>query len=704
MSKLTSLCLLLPLTITPVAAIPTRPIVSILDTLRHATISPDDTSHTASHNLGEAVVSGLAGSITRRNNPAPLSLISHSDLQRRIGTNLIDLVARQPGVSQITTGAGISKPVIRGLGYNRLVIINNGLRQEEQQWGDEHGVGIDEHAVGSVEILKGPASVMYGSDAMAGVIVFHPSPIPEEGTHGGDVITEYQSNSGLLGLSTGASGRSGSFFYDARASARMAHDYRAPGAGLIYGSSFREWAASGTAGLVKDWGTSRFTVSHFHFMPGIIEGEGETGGKGYSLPLPFQRIGHTTLTNDTHFTLGQGQGQLLVGYQQNNRAEYEEDADHPGLHLLLRTLSYNANWQSGSLFDNIRLRTGLSGMYQRSTNRGDEFLIPDYNLVDAGGFAALQHDRRILSFSAGLRYDLRHVDSKRLWDEGTEHFHAFTRNFQALTGSLGTVIHAGRAGAVRLNLSRGFRSPNLSELASNGMHEGTQHYELGNDKLKAERSLQADLGYEYLGRLLRFTLAIFYNDVDDFIFLRRDADQAAIEGAPVYRFVQGHARLWGGEALLDLHPVRHLHFENTFSLVKTHLLHQLAGSRNLPLTPAPRLRSEVRYDLIHDRAPQRLGFGNLWISANIDANWRQNDCYTANDTEWPTAGYVLAGAGMGADLMHNGRKVCSLILSGDNLTDKHYFNHLSRLKYAGEGVPNPGRNLSLKLVYYLGNR
>lgn len=669
---------------------------------RQLSPAPIDTTHAASHDLGEAVVSGLAGSTMRRNNPAPVTLISQADLQRRIGTNLIDLVARQPGVSQITTGAGISKPVIRGLGYNRLVVVNNGLRQEEQQWGDEHGVGIDEHAVGSVEILKGPASVMYGSDAMAGVLVFHPAPIAEEGTHGGDLTTEYQTSSGLLGLSGGATGRSGQCFYNARISGRLAHDYRAPGAGLVYGSSFREWAASGTAGLIGSWGTSRLTLSHYHFAPGIVEGEGQAGGKGYSLPLPFQRIGHTGLTSDTRFALGTGQGQVVVGYQQNDRGEYEESASKPGLHLLLRTLSYNANWQSGTLFSHTRLRTGLSGMYQRSANKGDEFLIPDYSLIDAGAFAALQHDRRLVSLSAGLRYDLRHIDSRSLTDDGAERFSAFTRNYRALTGSLGAVIHAGQAGDVRVNVSRGFRSPNLSELASNGVHEGTQHYELGNHDLRAEHSLQTDLGYEYLGRMIRFSIAAFLNDVDNFIFLRRDAAGAEIGGVPAYRFVQGHARLWGLEALLDLHPLRHLHFENAFSLVKTHLLHQPAGARTLPLTPAPRLRSEVRYDFIHNRAPRRTGIGNLWASLSIDANWRQSDCFTAGDTEWPTAGYALLGAGLGADLMHKGQKRCSLVVSGDNLTDKHYFNHLSRLKYAGEGVPNPGRNVSLKFIWYWG--
>lgn len=662
-----------------------------------------DTVHSASHNLGEAVVSGLAGKVALRNNPAPVSLISHRDLMARMGGNLIDAVAKEPGVSQISTGPGISKPVIRGLGYNRVVVVNNGLRQEEQQWGDEHGVGIDANSVGSVEIVKGPASVMYGSDAMAGVLVFHPSPIPAEGQLSGDASMEYQTNSGLFNLSAGASGRSGSVFYGLRASGDMAHDYRVPSAGLVPGSSFRQWAATGMLGIVRSWGTSRLNVSHVHFKPGIVEGESdEERGNGYSLPLPFQRIAHTSVSSDNRIRLGSTDLQVLAGYQQNDRGEYEEIATAPGLHLLLRTLNYNVNWQSLDLWGQSKLRLGVSGMWQRSVNEGDEFLIPDYNLFDIGGFAAIQHDTSWGSLSAGLRYDHRHINSHQLYDEGEERFAAFQRSFNALSGSVGAVVHAGDQGQLRINVSRGFRSPNLGELASNGVHEGTQHYEQGNQQLKAEHSLQGDLGYEYLGTIVHASASLFINDVQNYIFLQRTSG-AAIDGVPVYNFVQGHARLWGAEAVLDIHPVRHLHIENTFSLVKSYLLHQQPGADHLPFTPAPRLRSEVRYDILHNNEPARFGFENLWAGINLDCNWRQRDCFTINETETPTAGYVLLGASIGADISIKGRRLFSLYVNGENLTNKRYFSHLSRLKYAGDGVYNPGRNVGVKLIYYFGN-
>lgn len=148
--------------------------------------------------LNEVVVTGLTGSQKLKQSPAPISFVSARQLEMQPSTNIIDAIAHQPGVSQITTGSGISKPVIRGLGFNRVVVVNDGVRQEGQQWGDEHGIEIDPASVHSVEILKGPASLMYGSDAMAGVLIFHSAPTLAKGDMRANFSTGYQTNNGLL--------------------------------------------------------------------------------------------------------------------------------------------------------------------------------------------------------------------------------------------------------------------------------------------------------------------------------------------------------------------------------------------------------------------------------------------------------------------------------------------------------------------------
>lgn len=140
-----------------------------------------------------------------------MSIITPQALRGIASTNIVDAMSHQPGISQLTTGGSISKPIIRGLGYNRVVVMSEGVRQEGQQWGDEHGVEVDGNSVNSVEILKGPASLMYGSDAMAGVVILHPQPILPEGEMRANVSTEYQTNNGLFGyhLSLGGNQKGG---------------------------------------------------------------------------------------------------------------------------------------------------------------------------------------------------------------------------------------------------------------------------------------------------------------------------------------------------------------------------------------------------------------------------------------------------------------------------------------------------------------
>ena len=176
--------------------------------------------------ISEVVVTGVTGLSLIKETPLPFTYISKGEIQSTSSTNIIDAIAHQPGLAQITTGSGISKPVIRGLGFNRVTVVNDGIRQEGQQWGDEHGIEIDGQGVSSVEILKGPASLMYGSDAMAGVIIFHNDPTLPQGKMEANVSTGYQTNNGLIDYSLNFAGNKQSFMWNLRYSERMAHAYK----------------------------------------------------------------------------------------------------------------------------------------------------------------------------------------------------------------------------------------------------------------------------------------------------------------------------------------------------------------------------------------------------------------------------------------------------------------------------------------------
>ena len=667
--------------------------------------------------LSEVVVTGLTGSQKLRQSPAPVSVVSPRQLEAQPSTNIIDAIAHQPGVSQVTTGSGISKPVIRGLGYNRVVVVNDGIRQEGQQWGDEHGIEVDPFSVHSVEILKGPASLMYGSDAMAGVIIFHQAPTLPLGDMSANVATGYQSNNGLFDYSLNFAGNKGGFVWNSRYSGKMAHAYRNRYDGYVYGSSYREQAFSQMLGINRRYGYSHLTLDYYHLTPGIVEGERdeETGQlivpdgyslKGYGKPMPYQQIHHYKTVLDNSIYLGEGNLKLLLGYQQNRRQEFEEE-EHPnecGLDFLLHTVNYSLHYLS-PVMNGWKLAAGINGMWQQSTNKGTEFLVPAYRLFDYGFFATANKTAGRFNFSGGLRFDHRHLHSDALEDDGELRFAPFSRNFNAVTGSIGMTYEVCQHLNLKFNVSRGFRAPNISELGSNGIHEGTMRYEMGNTDLKAEHSWQADLGIDYTSTYVSAQIALFANRIDNYIFLKKLADsnggEMIVSGTPAYQFASSDARLLGGEARVDVHPLPHLHVGNSFSYVNSVQLHQPASSRYLPLTPQPRWCGDIKYEIVCGGRT----FDNLFVKFAVDCNLRQNHYYAANNTETATPSYTLLNLYAGTDIKHRGKREVSLYLSGENLTDRAYQSHLSRLKYLDtndatgrRGVYNMGRNFSVKVI------
>ncbi len=675
--------------------------------------SPDSTDMFFRHlELNEVTVTGALGDMKIKETPMPVMTLQAKELHQLPSTNLIDAIAKQPGVSQITTGGGISKPVIRGLGYNRIVVVNDGVRQEGQQWGDEHGIEIDANEVGSVEILKGPASLMYGSDAMGGVLVFKGMPTLPEGSIKGNVNAEYQTNNGLFGGSFNLAGNQKGFTWDARYSEKHAHSYRNRYDGYVPNSQFWERAFSLKAGLMRNWGFTKLKLGYYNLVPSIMEGErdtvtGELLSEGdplsYRHGLPYQKVSHYKAVSESFINLSSGHLKVIMGYQQNRRQEFEESADEYGLYLQLHTLNYDVRYVSEE-WSGWKFSTGINGMGQKSLNLGEEYLIPDYSLFDAGVYATASKALGRWNLSGGLRFDYRYLDAKGLEENDEVRFEAFTRHFTGITGSVGATCNITEGLDLKLNLARGYRAPNISELASNGEHEGSLRYEIGNHNFKPEYSLQADLGLNYATRYFELNVAAFANHISDYIYLHR-IDSIIEPDLMTFAYAQGEALLMGFEAGVDVHPFHALHIGSAFSYVNAQLLHQPEEMRWLPMTPAPRLSVDVKYELTHDGKV----FNNAYIAARMDWCLEQNHYYAAYDTETMTPSYLLIGLSAGTDVLIKGKKVAELALIVDNLTDVCYQDHLSRLKYADfnvvtgrRGVFNMGRNVVFKVTVPIG--
>ena len=647
--------------------------------------------------LNELVVTGVTGDTKLKNSTAPISIVSSKELRQTTSTNIIDAIAHQPGVSQITTGGGISKPIIRGLGYNRIIVMSEGVRQEGQQWGDEHGIEIDAQNVNSVEILKGPASLMYGSDAMAGVLILHGSPIQPEGEMKATVSTEYQTNNGLFDYSLNFAGNQKGFVWDARFSDKYAHAYKNKYDGYVPGSQFTERAGRLMLGLNKRWGYSHLTWATYHQTPSIVEGERDevTGElecttnnvKTYSKALPFQQIKHYKAVWDNSLNLPKGWLKAIIGYQQNRRQEFEDDEDEYELYFKLHTITYDLRYLSQEL-NGWKMAGGVNGMWQQSLNLGEESLIPEYKLFDFGVYATVSKSLNSLTLNGGLRFDNRHLDFN-------------SRNFSGVTGSIGAVWNANEHLNLRLNIARGFRAPNMSELGSDGIHEGTLRYEIGNPDLKPEYSWQADLGLDFTSQYVSAQLALFANRIENYIFSKR-IDLVMEEGFHTYEYTQGDARLLGFEAGVDFHPIHSVHFQNTFSYVDAQQMHASEEAKYLPMTPAPRWTSELKYELSHHG---HKTLNNAFVALGLECNLAQNHYYKVDDTETRTPSYTLLSLSAGTDLNIRKKKVAEIYVTVDNLLNTAYQNHLSRLKYCDtnnatgrQGVYNMGRNVVFKVI------
>ncbi|MCB0522566.1 MAG: TonB-dependent receptor [Lewinellaceae bacterium] len=706
---------------------------------------------TSAVEMQEVVVTGVSASTERMKSPIAIVPVKKDFLLENPSSNVIAGLAKLPGVNQVSTGTAISKPVIRGLGYNRVVVLRNGIRQEGQQWGDEHGIELDGNEVDRVEIIKGPGSIMYGSDAMAGVINFLlPHPVAD-GSLVGEASMEYQSNSNLTGASLMQAGNLKGFHWMGRGSFKQSGNFSNPADGKVYNSGFREIAGSGFIGINRNWGHSELHFSTFNQKPGIPEGERDSLGQftglvamngteeeqsfpsskldGFnnSIEIPFQRINHHRIVWSNVVFLGESKLTADLAWQQNRRREFGNVLDLGETELYFKLNTFNADLKY--FFperNNWKVSAGMSAQQQDNQNFGEEYLIPAYGQTDGGAFVFAQKEMGKWFFSGGLRLDYRHLATDPLFlgeneepvqpsdPNAVEKFAAFQRNFTNISGSLGATYQIAKPLVARLNLSRGFRSPNLSELGSNGQHEGTFRYEVGNRHLKPETSFQADAGLTFNGDHVTLDLSGFYNAIQQFIFLEKMPNEmggdSLIDGSNVFRFVQGDAALYGGEISLDIHPhpLDFLHFENSFSYVRGIQRNQPDSLRNLPFMPAPKLQSELRAQL---QKPWKW-LESAYFKVEGEYYFDQNNAYTAFDTETPTPGYFLLNAGLGADVRNKQKEtVFRLFFAAENLLDKQYFNHLSRLKYAPEnpatgmmGILNPGRNFSVRVVVPVGFR
>ncbi len=678
------------------------------------------------------IVTGVTKATQLKKVPFQVAILKKEDLAQTVATNIIEALTKKPGVSSLSSGPAISKPVIRGLGYNRVLTINDGVRQEGQQWGDEHGIEIDEASVNKIEILKGPASIIYGSDAMAGVINIITNVPVANNTLKTTMGSNYQSNNRLQSFNFSVGSNKNGVNWNFYSSNKKARDYQNKFDDYVFNSKFKESNVGGYAGYNGNWGYSHLLISKFNLTAGMVEGERDEQGyftknlpggntsratendfKSYSPTQPYQNIQHFKIATDNSFRIGKNRLILNIGWQRNQRAEFSnsDNLKEKALYFDLKTITHTLQLHFKES-NGWKTSIGVNGMNQQNTNKGVEQLIPDYTANDIGAFIYTQKDlNEKITISGGARFDNRNINSKDLLDGTDIKGLAFKKSFSNFSGTAGLTAALTNEINLKINFARAFRAPSIPELASNGNHEGTNRYEYGNRDLKSETSLQFDGGFEFNTDHMSFGLSTFYNGFSNFIFYRKLQSLAGgdslvnVNGNDLmaFQFDQRKANLSGLEATLDFHPhpLDWLHIQNTFSMVGGRLKEKIESSDYLPFMPAARLITEFR--AAFNKPSDHIR--NFYAKLEFDNSFAQNHVFTAYNTETKTAGYLLLNAGIGTDITDKkGNTILNIYLAGTNLGDIAYQNHLSRLKYTAEnkatgrqGVYNMGRNFSIKI-------
>ncbi len=651
--------------------------------------------------------------------------VSQRDLDKLRGAGLSQSLAAIPGLNVIQSGVAVAKPVIRGLSGNRIQVNELGLKQEGQQWGSDHGLEIDQFAVDQVEIVKGPSSILYGSDALGGVINILPLPKPEQGL-AGSVNTMLRSNNDFAGASLVLEGAGKRAFFRARATGNSFGDYKVPADQFTYlnrtldiqnnrlkNTAGREFHTSFATGLAGRLGSIRFTGTSYHQQAGLFPGIigipnnnllREDGDKR-NVGLPRQVTEHYKGIMNAVLNRENGWLQLDAGFQQNRRTEEARPHAHGfappdtstiAHKLLLSTVQCNIRWHHNPV-RNWRIIPGLSFSTQKNRRGGYEFLLPEFSNWNAGAylFAEKELESKRSIFNMGIRFDAGGLHSMAfyspIWNDQQqltgyyERVGTANRFFKNLSGALGWSWLPQKGLNIKINLAKSFRMPNPAELLINGIHHGTFRHEQGDPSLQPENGYQVDLVLVKEGRNSYFKFSPYFNYFNGFIYLKPTANFSTLpDGGQVYRYSQNDAIFTGVECFAEYHPIKALHLEVNADYVHSYNVQTQLG---LPFTPPLRVRFNAQFEApMEGRRISDFYFGatSTFVSSqkNVDRNEKSNAAYSLVD--------AFAGASFTV-----GKEKIELKFSAFNLFDTKYINHLSIYKLLN--LPEQGRNFNLIL-------
>ena len=631
-------------------------------------------------------VTASPNATTLLNSPQPVSALSSDELRNAQAPSLGETIQNLPGVRSLSTGTGIGKPVIRGLTSNRVLVIADGQRLETQQWGDEHSPNVETGDAERIEVIRGPASVLYGSDALGGVINVVPKELPDaigrDGFVSGDVSTSYSTNNQQPDGTVALAGASGGFGFRASLTGRTSDDIRTP-AGALFNSGNRSAGGTGSLGYRAGWGSVNATYSHRDEKLEIHEDPAED-----PTATPLQRIGEDRAKVGLTVPMGNSRIEADAGFEHNRRREFEAaDATDVALGLLSQTYTANVHFHHAPI-GRWTGAVGVSGLYNTFDKFGEETLIPNSNAWSGGIYGFEQADYGQWNFSLGARYDYRQLnaDADPVLGNPDE-----KRTYNSVTGNAGVLYHLSEPMALVLNVGSGFRAPSSFDLFANGVHEGTVAFERGNSNLTNERSINTDFALRAQTVSVRAELGVFANYIQNFIYSQPTTEIDPESGFQIFDVTQGDARLLGFEGAVEYHPTRFLHLQGTADYTN--------GTNTTAETPLPTMPPFRATYLVRLEGDRIGALESPYVSVGGETNARQDRLDPSeeeffSESGYRSEGYTLFNLGAGFSLPVGGNGL-HVDLSLRNALDKKYANFLSRFKtYALD----PGRNLTIRLT------
>ena len=643
-----------------------------------------------------------------------MQTISEKELTKTTGKTLGDILTQVTGVNTLSTGNNITKPVIHGLHSNRILIMNNGIRQEGQQWGNEHAPEIDPFIADELTVIKGANSVRYGPDAIAGVILVQPKPLRNTQGIDGELNLVGFSN-GKMGIASakvdGNFNKVPALSWRAQGTYKRGGNVKAPNY-YLKNSGLKEynysWAAAyslpnkGVEIFYSQFNTDIgiFSASHIGNLSDLKKAFEaaeplESADFTYAIDRPLQHIEHELVKAKAFIATGNA-GRLSITYarQYNKRLEYDKHKplndslaalNRPELQFEITSHTSDLIWEHHR-YKSFKGSFGVSAIHQSNTHEG-RFFIPNFRKLGAGVFWIERWKplESKLELEAGIRYD--HFFQEIFIYVGDE-IVSPEKKYSNLSGTIGALYKINDKVNISANAGTAWRPPNVNEIYSNGLHHGAAAVEIGDTTLLPEQAYNFSCAFEYTNKHLQLNVDAYYNYIHQFIYLKPVLPPTlTIRGAfPTFHYSQVNATLKGIDLTASFKLPFHFSYTAKASLLRAR---NISKGEHLVLMPADRFENSLEYSWSKPNS-DNTAFIAIKI-LNVLKQWR----VPANsDFVKPPNAYTLLSIQGGTNIRLR-EQTMTIGLSIENVFNTKYRDYLNRFRYYTDEL---GTNLSVRLT------